>query len=323
MPRTDPVIGDGLWLPLVTPLRHGAPDLRAAQQLAAHYAGAGVDGLIVLGTTGEGGLLTEAERLMVTAAVLEVAQGSMPVMAGVGGVDTRSVCEQVRTLDRFDLAGYLVPPPYYLRVSDEGIAWHVRRVASQTARPLMLYNVPKRTGSTISPALALRLADHPQVVAIKECDRAGLRALAGQDALRVFCGEDAAMLDHLLAGGAGVVPAAAHIRPDLFVRLLQLARTGRDEAARALFRQLSPLIDLMFAEPNPAPVKAALALAGLARAEVRQPLTPATRALTARLEATMALLPPAAFPTFPPSPMHIPTATGKMPDCLKNVHHVT
>ncbi len=90
------------------------------------------------------------------------------------------------------------------------------------------------------------------------------------------------MLDHLLAGGAGVVPAAAHIRPDLFVRLLQLARTGCDEAARALFRQLSPLIDLMFAEPNPAPVKAALALAGLARAEVRQPLTPATRALTAR-----------------------------------------
>lgn len=323
MPHTDPVIGDGLWLPLVTPLRHGAPDLRAAQQLAAHYAGAGVDGLIVLGTTGEGGLLTEAERLMVTAAVLEVAQGSMPVMAGVGGVDTRSVCEQVRTLDRFDLAGYLVPPPYYLCVSDEGIAWHVRRVASQTARPLMLYNVPKRTGSTISPALALRLADHPQVVAIKECDRAGLRALVGQDALRVFCGEDAAMLDHLLAGGAGVVPAAAHIRPDLFVRLLQLARTGRDEAARALFRQLSPLIDLMFAEPNPAPVKAALALAGLARAEVRQPLTPATRALTARLEATMALLPPAALPTFPPSPMHIPTATGKMPDCLKNVHHVT
>ncbi len=184
MPRTDPVIGDGLWLPLVTPLRHGAPDLRAAQQLAAHYAGAGVDGLIVLGTTGEGGLLTEAERLMVTAAVLEVAQGKR---AGDGRRGrrghARSVCEQVRTLDRFDLAGYLVPPPYYLRVSDEGIARHVRRVASQTARPLMLYNVPKRTGSTISPALALRLADHPQVVAIKECDCAGLRALAGQDAL--------------------------------------------------------------------------------------------------------------------------------------------
>ena len=103
----------------------------------------------------------------------------------------------------------------------------------------------------------------------------------------------------------------------------RIAWPALDEAARALFRQLSPLIDLMFAEPNPAPVKAALALAGLARAEVRQPLTPATRALTARLEATMALLPPAALPTFPPSPMHIPTATGKMPDCLKNVHHVT
>ncbi|WP_454764936.1 4-hydroxy-tetrahydrodipicolinate synthase [Cupriavidus campinensis] len=321
MPRIDShsTIAGGLWLPMITPLRNGQPDLGVAQQLAAHYADAGVDGLILLGTTGEGGLLTEAERLMVTAAVMEAVQGIVPVMAGVGGVDTRSVCEQVRTLDRFDLAGYLVPPPYYLRVSDEGIAWHVRRVASQTARPLMLYNVPKRTGCTLSPALALRLAGHPQVAAIKECDLTGLRALAIQDRLGVFCGDDAAMLEHLLAGGAGVVPATAHIRPDLFVRLLQLVRTGREEAARALFRQLSPLIDLMFAEPNPAPVKAALALAGLARAEVRRPLTPATRALVARIEATLAQLPPAV--SHLPR-MHIPTATGKMPDCLKNVHHV-
>lgn len=318
-----PRIEEGLWLPMVTPLRHGEPDLAATQRLAAYYANAGVDGLIVLGTTGEGGLLSGAERLMVTAAVLEVAQGVVPVMAGVGGVDTRSVCEQVRALDRFDLAGYLVPPPYYLRVSDEGIAWHVRRVASQTARPLMLYNVPKRTGCAISPALALRLADHPQVVAIKECDGAGLRALSRQHRLRVFCGEDGAMLDHLLAGGAGAVPAAAHVRPDLFVHLLRLVRAGREEAARALFRQLSPLIDLMFAEPNPAPVKAALALTGLACAEVRQPLMPASRALVARIEAAIALLPPALSHLSTTPAMHVPTATGKMPDCLKNVHHVT
>lgn len=311
MRRTDGSRGamtDGLWLPMVTPLRSGQPDLPGVQRLASFYAAAGVDGLIILGTTGEGGLLSEPERLMVAAAALEAVQGAVPVMAGVGGVDTRSVCEQVRRLDRFDLAGYLVPPPYYLRVSDEGIAWHVGRVASQTARPLMLYNVPKRTGCTISPDLARRLAAHPQVVAIKECDPAGLRALSGQAPLAaslaahpalplaaplaVFCGEDAAMLDHLLAGGAGVVPATAHIRPDLFVRLLQLVRTGREEAARALFRQLAPLIGLMFAEPNPAPVKAALALCGLARAEVRRPLTPATRALVARIEAAIALLPP-------------------------------
>lgn len=294
MARTEPrrgTIADGLWLPMITPLRDDQLDLDAAQRLAAHYADAGIDGLIVLGTTGEGGLLTDAERFMMTAAVLEAVGDALPVMAGVGGVATHAVCEQVRKLDRLPLAGYLVPPPYYLRVSDEGIAWHMRSVASQTARPLMLYNVPKRTGCTISPDLAWRLAAHPQIVATKECDPAALRTLAMQNRVDVFCGDDASMLDHLLRGGAGIVPASAHIRPDLFVRLLQYARTGREEAARALFRQLSPLIGLLFAEPNPAPVKAALALMGMARAEVRRPLTPASKALVAEIDAALALLP--------------------------------
>lgn len=286
-------IVDGLWLPMVTPMRNDQLDLDAAQRLALHYADAGVDGLIVLGTTGEGGLLTDAERFMLTAAVLEAVDGALPVMAGVGGVATHAVCDQVRRLDRLPLAGYLVPPPYYLRVSDEGIAWHMRSIAGQTARSLMLYNVPKRTGCAISPDLAWRLAAHPQIVAIKECDATGLRTLALQDRIDAFCGDDALMLEYLLRGGRGIVPASAHVRPDLFVRLLRYARTGREEAARALFRQLSPLIGLMFAEPNPAPVKAALALCGWTTPEVRRPLMQASTALTAQIDAALALLPAA------------------------------
>lgn len=295
MPHTDGPRG-GLWLPMITPMRGGEPDLDCAQRLAAWYAAEGVDGLIVLGTTGEGGLLSDAERLSLTEAVCEAVRGAVPVMAGVGAVDTRAVCEQVRRLERFDLAGYLVPPPYYLRVSDEGIAWHVRRVASQTPRALMLYNVPKRTGTSISASLALRLAAHGQVCAIKECDPANMRALAAPShrhaGLDVYCGEDAAMLDHLLAGGAGAVPAAAHVRPDLFVQLLRLARAGDAAGARALFERLLPMITLLFAAPNPAPVKAALALCGLACDEVRLPLTPVDTALVARIEAALAQLPP-------------------------------
>lgn len=295
MPHTDGPRG-GLWLPMITPMRDGELDLDCAQRLAAWYAAEGLDGLIVLGTTGEGGLLDDAERLALTAAVCEAVDGAIPVMAGVGAVDTRAVCEQVRRLERFarfaDLAGYLVPPPYYLRVSDEGIAWHVRRVASQTARALMLYNVPKRTGASISPALALRLAAHGQVRAIKECDPAGMRVLANHAGIDVYCGEDAAMLDHLLAGGAGVVPAAAHVRPDLFVQLLRLARAGDAAGARALFARLLPLIELLFSAPNPAPVKAALALGNHARDEVRLPLTPVDAGLVRRLEAVLAQLPP-------------------------------
>lgn len=281
-----------LWLPLVTPMRGGELDLPSAQRLAAHYVASGVDGLVILGTTGEGGLLSPAERLMFAGAVLEAVDGAVPVLAGAGGVDTRAVCEQVRQLDRFELAGYLVPPPYYLRPDDEGIAWHFERVADATRRPLMLYNVPKRTGCSLSPALVRRLALHPRIVAVKECDAAGLGELAGNDLLAVFCGEDAAMLDHLLAGGDGVVPACAHIRTDLFVRLLQLVAAGRHEAARALFAQLAPLISLLFSEPNPAPVKTALALCGLAGAEVRRPLVPGSRKLLERLDQAIALLPP-------------------------------
>ncbi|EON20982.1 dihydrodipicolinate synthase [Cupriavidus sp. GA3-3] len=282
----------GIWVPMVTPMRAGSLDLQGTARLVESYVEAGVNGLIILGTTGEGSLLSTHERQVFTAAVLEAVHGELPVMAGVGAVDTRAVCAQVAELDGFDLAGYLVPPPYYLRPSDEGIVWHFNEVARATERPLMLYNVPKRTGCAMSPALIRSLLAQPQISAVKECDAGNLRALANDPHVTVLCGEDAALLDHLLAGGAGVIAASSHIRPDLFVRLLQLAQTGRLRAAHGLFAKLAPLISLMFAEPNPAPVKAALALSGVISPEARQPLQPASSALVQRLEEAMALLPP-------------------------------
>jgi 4-hydroxy-tetrahydrodipicolinate synthase len=280
-----------MWLPMVTPMRGGALDLRAAARLAERYARAGVDGLVILGTTGEGGLLSPKERREFAATVLEAVHGIVPVMAGVGGVDTRAVCEQVRHLDHLDLAGYLVPPPYYLRPSEAGIAWHFAEVLKATLRPLMLYNVPRRTGCSMSLALMQSLLAHPRIVAVKECDAANLRELARKQPFPVFCGEDARMLDHCLAGGAGAVPASAHVRPDLFVRLMHLAETGRRLAAGALFSQLQPLVSLMFSEPNPAPVKAALAIEGWIEPDVRLPMYPASKALWQRLETALALLP--------------------------------
>ena len=285
----------GIWVPMVTPMRAGSLDLPGAARLAEGYAEAGVNGLIILGTTGEGNLLSTRERQVFTAAVLEAVHGELPVMAGIGAVDTRAVCAQVAELDAFDLAGYLVPPPYYVRPSDEGIMWHYNEVARATARPLMLYNVPKRTGCAMSPALIRSLLAHPRISAVKECDSANLRAFADDPNVTALCGEDAAMLDHLLAGGAGVIAASSHIRPDLFIRLLHLAQTGRLRAARALFAKLAPLVSLMFEEPNPAPVKAALALSGVISPETRLPLLPASSGLVQRLEEAMALLPPLAL----------------------------
>ncbi|QUN31660.1 4-hydroxy-tetrahydrodipicolinate synthase (plasmid) [Cupriavidus sp. KK10] len=282
----------GIWVPMVTPMGAGSLDLSGAARLAERYAEAGVNGLIILGTTGEGSLLSTRERQVFAAAVLEAVHGELPVMAGVGAVDTRAVCAQIAELDAFDLAGYLVPPPYYLRPSDEGIVWHFNEVARATDRPLMLYNVPKRTGCAMSPPLIRSLLAHPQIAAVKECDSGNLGALSGDLHTTVLCGEDAAMLDHLLAGGAGVIAASSHIRPDLFVRLLHLAQTGHFGAARALFARLARLISPMFSEPNPAPVKAALALSGAISPETRLPLQPASSLLVQRLEEAMALLPP-------------------------------
>jgi 4-hydroxy-tetrahydrodipicolinate synthase len=164
---------------MVTPLHHGQVDFDGAAACRA-LRGCWRRRFDRARHDREGGLLTDVERLQVAAATLEAVQGTVPVIAGVGGVATHAVCEQVRRLERLDLAGYLVPPPYYLRVSDEGIAWHMRSVASHTARPLMLYNVPKRTGCTISPDLTWRLAAHPQIVALKECDAAGCARWQGR-----------------------------------------------------------------------------------------------------------------------------------------------
>ncbi|RDK05477.1 4-hydroxy-tetrahydrodipicolinate synthase family protein [Cupriavidus lacunae] len=289
VPRPSPW---GIWVPMITPMRAGALDLPAAARLAERYVEAGVNGLVILGTTGEGSLLTSRERQVFTAAVLEAVHGELPVMAGVGAVDTRAVCAQVAELDAFDLAGYLVPPPYYLRPSDEGIRWHFNEVARVSDRPLMLYNVPKRTGCGMSPALIRSLLAHPRIAAMKECDSGNLAARCAGSRDHVLCGEDTAMLAHLLGGGAGAIAASSHIRPDLFVRLLHLSQTGHSGAARALFTRLEPLIALMFSEPNPAPVKAALALSGEISPETRLPLRPASSALVQRLEEAMALLPP-------------------------------
>jgi len=291
-PTHRPLTPWGMWLPMVTPMRAGAIDLPATSRLVEHYVRSGLDGLIILGTTGEGALLSGEERRSVASAVLEAAGGALPVMAGVGAVDTRDVCRQVRELDSLDLAGYLVPPPYYLRVSEAGMAWHFGEILKATGRPLMLYNVPKRTGGSMSVPLAERLLAHPQIVAVKECDAANLRAMSRKAGVAVLCGEDGSMLDHLLAAGAGAVPASAHIRPDLFVQLFRLAQTGHTMAAMALFAKLSRLISLLFAEPNPAPVKAALALEGRIAAEARLPLQPVSQSLMGQLEEAMSLLPP-------------------------------
>lgn len=285
----------GLWLPMVTPLRQGRVDVEAAVQLARHYRRAGIDGLVLFGSTGEGNLLSLAERCeMVTALRADVEAGALPIMLGLGGVDTSGVAAALRRLDRLAPVAYLVPPPYYLCPTQAGIKWHYRQLAWATDRPIMLYNVPKRTGSALTVESMEMLAATQRIAGVKECDATRLMAVLQRGKIAAVCGEDMALCSFFLAGGRCAIPAAAHLRPDLFVAMMRLAQAGRVAEARALENQLKPLVRVLFSEPNPAPVKKALAMAGLIQDELRPPMMAASRALAGRLRRVLEQLPASA-----------------------------
>lgn len=280
----------GIWLPLVTPLREGRIDTDALVALANHALSAGIQGVLLFGSTGEGNLLSLREKFVIVDALRE-AQPRAPLILGVGGVDTREVCATLRALDKLHPDGWLVPPPYYLCPGPEGVLWHYEQIAAATWRPVVLYNVPKRTGTALDAELAEQISLRTGCAAIKECDAQGLATLRARSHITALCGEDAALLDHFLHGGAGAISASAHIRPDLHVAIMRLARAGRQEEAGALFACLRPLLDLLYLEANPRPLKHVLAELGWLENSLRLPLTPASPALGRRLASALAALP--------------------------------
>lgn len=280
----------GIWIPLVTPFRDGAVDLDALSRLTDIAARAGCRGVVVCGTTGEPATLSEAEKRAVLAAVVEAAAGRLGLMFGLSGAGTDEAAEAARAWSVEGVDALLVTAPYYVRPSQEGIRRHFEVVAAASARPLVLYNIPYRTGVNIALDTVRRLAENPRVVAIKECgsgDVDMLHDLIHQTPLKVLAGEDHMFFLNACMGGHGAIAAAAHVRPDLYVRVLDDVRAGRLAEARATVAALVPLIRALFAEPNPAPVKAALALRGRIRDELRLPMTPMSEAGRARLARVM------------------------------------
>ncbi|KRC68852.1 4-hydroxy-tetrahydrodipicolinate synthase [Achromobacter sp. Root83] len=279
----------GIWLPMVTPMRGGYVDLDAAQALARYYRNAGIAGLVLFGSTGEGNLLAMPEKIDMIEAIASDPD-ALPLVFGAGGVDTRGVAAAIRRLDKYAPAGYLVPPPYYLSPSQAGILWHYRQIAWATERPIILYNIPKRAGVAMTVETMETLAALPNFGAVKECNPSLLATLNARGTLDALCGEDLALLDHFLAGGLGAIPAAAHLYPERFVEVMQLARDGHAEAAREMFEPLRGLARLLFSEPNPAPIKRALAMQGLIADELRMPMMPASRELGPRLQRAMSMV---------------------------------
>jgi len=281
----------GVWIPLVTPFHDGAPDLAALRRLVRYYAGQRVAGLVACGTTGEAAALEDDETLQVLDAMLEAA-GGLPVMMGLSGGSQAGLLRRLRALQDRPLAGILASAPAYVRPGQAGLAAHFRALADASPFPLVLYDIPYRTGVQLETATLLALAGHPNIVAVKDCGGSLDKTLAliAHGGLQVLAGEDLNGFGTVALGGTGMISAAAHVRPDLFVAMVQALRAQRLEAARALCHALAPVIRLLYAEPNPGPLKALLARQGWLRDELRPPMTRADAALAARLDAAVAEL---------------------------------
>ncbi|HSW12517.1 MAG TPA: 4-hydroxy-tetrahydrodipicolinate synthase [Solimonas sp.] len=281
---------EGIWIPLVTPFRQGAVDLKAADRLAAHLAGSGIAGLVVCGTTGEAATLSEAEQEQLLACVQQAVRGRCAVMMGIAGNDTAAVAAAARRYTALAPAGLLVAAPYYVRPSQEGIRRHFEAVAAAAPLPIVIYNIPYRTGVNIEPATCRALAANSQFVAIKESGGGNFNQLSDllhETPLRVLSGEDHLIFSTVCLGGHGAIAAAAHLYPERYVRMVELLRRGELAAARAIHDGLLPLIRLLFAEPNPAPLKAALAAQGWIGEELRLPMTPVSEACREALRAML------------------------------------
>jgi 4-hydroxy-tetrahydrodipicolinate synthase len=267
----------GCGTALVTPFQ---PDFSldevALRKLLRRQIRAGVDFLVPCGTTGESPTLTRAEHLRVVEIALEEASGRVPILAGAGGYNTNEVIELARELEALGADGLLSVTPYYNKPTQEGLYQHYRAIAQSTRLPIVLYNVPGRSGTNLEPPTVKRLAAVSNIVGIKEASGniAQMSALANAvlDNFVILSGDDAITLPLFALGGRGVISVASNEIPAEMTKLCRHGLRGEFEEARSIHRRYLPLMEINFIESNPIPVKAALALMGLLEPVWRLPL---------------------------------------------------
>jgi len=270
---------EGVVTALATPFKAGKVDLEAFKRLVEHQVEAGVDWVLVAGTTGEGAVLSLEEKGVLLDAARDICAGRCGVMAGVSGIGTEEVAAQARGLASAGAEALLVAVPPYVKPPAAGLADHFVKVAEAAGKiPVMLYNVPSRTGLDTPVKVyteAVRKASN--IVAVKEAvwdvTKVSRVRLSVED-MAVLSGNDATALAMICLGAEGVVSVAANVAPQDMVSLVRAARSGDLPAARKLHERLLPLFDALFMETNPVPLKAALHIMALSTDEVRSPLSP-------------------------------------------------
>lgn len=287
----------GVFTALVTPMQpaasaDGVPALDEAALGAlveAQIAG-GIDGLVACGTTGEAAAMTAAEQARKIRVVVEAARRRVPVLAGVGSPSTAQSVELGRAAIAAGADGLLAVTPYYNRPPQEGLVAHFRSLA-RLGHPIMLYNVPARTGCDLLPDTVARLCELPEVVALKEATGSVLRTeqivRRLGDRLALFSGEDAINFPLYCVGARGAVSVVSNVAPELSSAVWDAFAAGELAKARGLHERFLPLAEMLFTEPNPIPAKAALALRGRLADVLRLPLVPMSEAGRARLRSLL------------------------------------
>lgn len=284
-------IFEGSAVALVTPFTQEGIHFDALKRLLDFQIDNGTDALVICGTTGEPATMTVEEKHAVMQTAIQHVAGRRPVILGTGGNNTAAVIQESKYAEDLGADALLIVTPYYNKCSQEGLLRHYFAIAEQTALPIILYNVPGRTGVNLLPATAARLAEHPRLAAIKEASgnisqiAETIRLTRGR--MDIYSGNDDQTLPILALGGKGVISVSANVIPRVMHDICALYLSGKTDEARDLFLEYNPLNLALFTDVNPIPVKTALNHMGFAAGPLRLPLCEMSPAAEAALTETL------------------------------------
>lgn len=283
----------GTGVAMVTPFKsNGEVDFKALEKLTNHLIIGGVDYLVVQGTTGESATLNKSEKQEVLNAVVATNSGRVPLVFGHGGNNTKALLDGFKTTDLSGVDAILSASPYYNKPTQAGIVAHFTALADASPRPIILYNVPGRTSSNMSSETSLQLAEHSNVIAIKEAsgnlDQVGAIIKRKPSKFLVLSGDDPLIVPHMSLGGDGIISVIANAFPSEFSAIARLCIQGDYDKARAIHYAVVDFIYMLFEEGNPGGIKAALQILGIMEDNLRLPLVPVSASLKARMEKAIA-----------------------------------
>lgn len=268
---------NGALSAIITPMKNGKVSIKDLEDLVSWQIDQGINGFIACGTTGETPTLSKEEQNLVIRTVVEITNKRVPVIAGAGTNNTQAAIERSKEIAKMGVDGLLHVTPYYNKPPQRGLIAHFEAIANQSEVPIVLYNVPGRTGVRLDVSSVATLADHQNIVALKEAGgdiaigQAMIAATKGK--ISILSGDDALCMALTCMGGDGVISVVSNVAPKLTAEMIKAAQDQDLKTARTIHYRLLDLIDMLFVEANPIPVKAAMAELGFGANEVRAPLT--------------------------------------------------